>query len=1250
MGGGVGRSDSSLEKVQGELTDYRKRIDANAESQRRHAEVIAALQNKVLKYRQQVAELESQLQRSSVHGRESPDGRSPAHFANENISHSKHVLDQLKEEQRRCDNLEEMNDMLRMQADAALAANQSMSTDLVELNQRLQKKNEEVSDQKLFWRQQEMAYRRHVDEQHKRMLDLWTTFNRLRRQVNDVKLETEKDLERQKTELHRCVKSVGRVVQEVGRQRAPGVGFDASDHRSTVGLSGISRNDRNVTAADDLMRKYEEIAARNADCERERGENLRKIAELESALKKTQEQCDSSRDALKRITGLPELDDSTSVTRRTRSVSPGGVVNSSEAVRQVRGVLRVKTDEIKTLKRQLEDAQANAIELKKKLTTAEDSRRQTDRALLEAKSSAAEIERQKEEFERKVKRLEEKIARIDEDRIAAETARRNLEAQLRSAQTGAQQTSDDQLKKLREDAEATRRQLEADLAERQKDMQTTLARSRGEYERSQRQVAEIKERLRTVEIESTALSRKLNDRDAAIKELNEAKLALESKNAELQRDSDASSQLVVRLESNVEQAAKNQDKLNSALQELKSHKDTLSKEKEELSKANFSLKMQLDDKIAEVNEIRLIEKKMADEIAQYQTKIASHDRELAASKSEVVGLDSKLSTENDRFKSVQVELAAAKEEIEKNLQFINRLGKEKADITRERDSVENRLRECEVELARMTEKAERLTDENRGYYQQELHDRTQIEIFINKEHKTAEALADAKDEIKRLTDQLQRASADQQGRVEQLELEKRQLDSTLTEKHNIFIERQRVEVVRIGKEKAELEATIVDYKKAMTELEEGNLTLASEIERTTQELNDIRKQLSNEISKLKSELESTKKGWKIDTDDWQKEKEKLNASRSENEAQLRDALKRLEEDLSAARNEAKRLELERNDLEKKLRNALADVDRLQEQNDGNRDALERNTRSLQSDLDAFESRAKIAEAAASRAETDLRLAKDRIVQLESSLSDCERKLRGETARLHQIEQELSDAKGSQQTAEGDARDLRERLLVVEQQLKEIEDQRDSLRSQVNAALKDSAAVKAAKQALEDEHRQLQVKASELDATCKQYLEDIQRLERERISLSANLDVKTKQGDSLATVIAQYDEKLASLRREIQLGKEKWAEVQSQNTTLQSEKGRLQQDLDHAREKLDKKTETNRLALDELIANYRTAEKGRVDALRQMEAVNSDLEAVQSRLNIVEARAIAAEERLKQAEIAREQMSTKVRQMDSTARK
>lgn len=50
-------------------------------------------------------------------------------------------------------------------------------------------------------------------------------------------------------------------------------------------------------------------------------------------------------------------------------------------------------------------------------------------------------------------------------------------------------------------------------------------------------------------------------------------------------------------------------------------------------------------------------------------------------------------------------------------------------------------------------------------------------------------------------DQIQRSAADYQVQVERIETEKRQMDAAVSEKNNIVIERQRVEVARLEKEK-----------------------------------------------------------------------------------------------------------------------------------------------------------------------------------------------------------------------------------------------------------------------------------------------------------------------------------------------------------------------------------------------------------------------------------------------------------------
>lgn len=56
--------------------------------------------------------------------------------------------------------------------------------------------------------------------------------------------------------------------------------------------------------------------------------------------------------------------------------------------------------------------------------------------------------------------------------------------------------------------------------------------------------------------------------DAAFKELHHEKLALESANSELLKEKDEKSQLIVRLENDIEQAAKNHERMNSVLQEV----------------------------------------------------------------------------------------------------------------------------------------------------------------------------------------------------------------------------------------------------------------------------------------------------------------------------------------------------------------------------------------------------------------------------------------------------------------------------------------------------------------------------------------------------------------------------------------------------------------------------------------------------------------------------------------------------------
>lgn len=59
-------------------------------------------------------------------------------------------------------------------------------------------------------------------------------------------------------------------------------------------------------------------------------------------------------------------------------------------------------------------------------------------------------------------------------------------------------------------------------------------------------------------------------------------------------------------------------------------------------------------------------------------------------------------------------------------------------------------------------------------------------------------------------------------------------------------------------------------------------------------------------------------------------------------------------------------------------------------------------------------------------------------------------------------------------------------------------------------------------------------------------------------------------------------------------------------TLQTENEKLSRELIHTRTILEQKLATNHGAMNELLANYEAAEKGRIEAIRQKESVLEEM--------------------------------------------
>ncbi|EFO19725.1 hypothetical protein LOAG_08765 [Loa loa] len=320
--------------VSSDLSSYRNRIDASVDEQRKYRQVLAGLSNKVEKYRQHTAKSVAQLNASQVSGvdpiddvihalsrspeilRVRPDGISANPLLSSSLidtgfktelpdSSTDVIIQQLRDEQIRNDRLEDLNVIYREQAEVVIHTNQDLKDKLLKTQEELMRITHEREMERCSLRQNDEKRKRAVNAQHQHMLELWVAFNRLRRQIKDLRTKTESDLDRQRTEFVRCANNMEALVRQAEMKRKHGTPEGTKDE----------------DAINDLLKKYEDAAIHSIKLEHELNDSNRRIAVMEGLIKKAKEERDTARDSLKKIHSIPELDEIRG--RRTRSISPG---------------------------------------------------------------------------------------------------------------------------------------------------------------------------------------------------------------------------------------------------------------------------------------------------------------------------------------------------------------------------------------------------------------------------------------------------------------------------------------------------------------------------------------------------------------------------------------------------------------------------------------------------------------------------------------------------------------------------------------------------------------------------------------------------------------------------------------------------------------------------------------------------------------------------------------------------------------
>uniref|UniRef100_A0A0M3INW8 IF rod domain-containing protein n=1 Tax=Ascaris lumbricoides TaxID=6252 RepID=A0A0M3INW8_ASCLU len=168
-------STYSISALDHDLSSFKKRIDANTEEQREHADLMAELQHKVEEYRRRIADIEGQI---------------AAHRSDEKVTFD------IKE-----------------------------STEVWTPEVTLTSGDFTIAQLEEERRRSNLA--QYLSEEQKRIMDLWAELQQVRRQFADYKDQTARELKAQREEFARMSQNVGGVVRKLSITSIGENGHDA---------------------------------------------------------------------------------------------------------------------------------------------------------------------------------------------------------------------------------------------------------------------------------------------------------------------------------------------------------------------------------------------------------------------------------------------------------------------------------------------------------------------------------------------------------------------------------------------------------------------------------------------------------------------------------------------------------------------------------------------------------------------------------------------------------------------------------------------------------------------------------------------------------------------------------------------------------------------------------------------------------------------------------------------------------------
>ncbi|CCD70541.1 Rootletin [Caenorhabditis elegans] len=1129
----------------------------------------------------------------------------------------------LKEELFKNNTLEEVNEMLREENDAALAANEHLRVDATNLSRQLQQLQQQQHTESMRFRSENTRYRNQTETQHRKLISLWKEFTAVKRQLHELRTTTANDLDRQLTEFTRCATLMRKAIRHAEQKN-----LDQKEQ--------MKREKDDVL--DETLRQLNSVTENYMKSEEKANERQRDLKRKEDECRKLREQNDELSDILEQLSKMAHE----MAGGRGRNETP------MDVARKMRKLLTTKNGEIDESREAAKQAEKERDRAKKDLEK-EEKRRKDDREAERKRSSVySQREHDLKKLDDELRKASEKIRNLEEQRESQEKLTISVQNSLNEAHRQHKQFIEELMIRHREELKEREDSHEEALRSKDTEERSRFEKERSEREKIRRESDELRETQRSLKGDVAAMKTDLDDKTLRLDML------------ETERD-----ELKKKLETEREQA----DQRDLEIAECRAKLDEMAEKEAELRKelAEFQAIITAMEGEGKLNQEQFLESK--NELNTLTDQIESLNSEVENKNEEIRNLMATLQEKEVHIQNVRTsshQLTATYEEANGEIDIL------KAELTRLHEQVNERTRQISEanekyddaarkndalleDVATWQEKYEQLKMEleemNRRGQEKEREEadlrallddlRGNFDKLTNELKQKGVTVDSLNEEISSLKEQLNKSEKERKEELLRMEELEQKNEAEMKEEYEVKLqlaEKDRQGVENFGKE---CEARMNELTKIHEMLMEEHDQLKVDHLHTEEEVERLKEKMRKELEKLNEQNDG-------DRAEWSNERNRLESSKNEAVTELQERVQKLEDVVKEKEDKEIALRRDLEDSHEKSRDLDDKLRKMELTDEEKEEDRKKEQKTLNEERMKLMEQKEEAMLVATKHATTIDQQTRRISVLEGDVEKLTAGIAERESSINALESNTMELISKLETTEAELEKLKDELAVMLKQNSELKNGKEGLSEKWNEERKKI-------QDLADQLREankvvhnmrmknvnLEEKKNELDQNVTDLTNKVRQLEIQLMDKAAKNEVS---GD----LLRKMEHDAQSMLKQAQNEQFRLTDLEKVRKALQDENQRLVNDLATVKAAFEVKRETSKSAISDILDKYRSAEekanKGELDNQR----LRSDLATVTLKLERQELKAKDSDNRLRDSQKRFEEVQSKLANLQKSA--